>query len=55
MPQGSQRTRAPEAQPVGRLTSTMMVATRRVGSNILFSCFIGPMRKTVLRGDTHKP
>lgn len=28
----------------------MIVATKRVGSNILFSCFIGPMRKTVLRG-----
>lgn len=28
----------------------MIVAIKRVGSNILFSCFIGPMRKTVLRG-----
>ena len=28
----------------------MTVAIRRVGSNIRFSCFIGPMRKTVLRG-----
>lgn len=37
------------------LTSTMMVATRRVGSTILCSCFIGPMRKMVLRADTHRP
>lgn len=31
------------------LTSTMIVAIKRVGSNIRFSCVIGPMRKTVLR------
>ena len=31
------------------LTSTMIVAIKRVGSNIRFSCFIGPMRKAVLR------
>lgn len=35
---------------MGDLTSTMIVAIKRVGSNILFSCFIGPMRKTVLQG-----
>lgn len=32
------------------LTSTMMVAIKRVGSNMRFSCLTGPMRKMVLRG-----
>lgn len=35
--------------------STMMVAIKRVGSNIRFSCFIGPMRKTVLPIDAMLP
>lgn len=32
------------------LTSTRIVAMRRVGSNIRFSCFNGPMRNMVLQG-----
>lgn len=32
------------------LTSTMIVAIKRVGSNMRLSCFSGPMRKMVLRG-----
>lgn len=35
--------------------STRIVAIKRVGSNIRFSCFIGPMRKTVLPIDAILP
>jgi len=35
--------------------STTIVAIKRVGSNIRFSCFIGPMRKTVLPIDAMLP
>lgn len=35
------------------LTSITIVAIKRVGSNILFNCFIGPIRKRVLRKQTN--
>lgn len=38
-----------------RHSSITIVAIKRVGSNILFSCFIGPIRNKVLATDVRFP